>query len=127
MRVLVVEPERRPELREISSSLEEMDTIVGGHLLSSFPFDDSAILMRNGEGGYAGLPANRGLKDQDGHLCDIIFGTFLLCGVPDADDHFTSLTAEQIKRYEDLFHTPEMFWGMDGRIVCLPLEADYES
>lgn len=22
------------------------------------------------------------------------------------------------------FYTPEMFWGMDGRIVCLPLEVE---
>ena len=34
------------------------------------------------------------------------------------------LTPEQIKRYQERFYTPEMFWGMDGRIVCLPLEVD---
>jgi len=34
------------------------------------------------------------------------------------------LTPEQEKQYQERFHTPEMFWGMDGRIVCLPLEVD---
>lgn len=24
--------------------------------------------------------------------------------------------------YTPRFYTPEMFWGMDGHIVCLPLE-----
>ena len=26
-------------------------------------------------------------------------------------------------RYQEQFCTPEMFWGMDGHIVCLPLEV----
>lgn len=54
----------------------------------------------------------------------IVFGTFFLCGVPADCDHFTSLTPEQIKQYEERFHTPEMFRATDGRIVCLPLEVD---
>ena len=36
-------------------------------------------------------------------------------------------TLEQIERYRERFYTPEIFWGMDGRIICLPLEVDYES
>lgn len=70
------------------------------------------------------LPANRGLRDKDGQIYDIVFGTFFLCGVPAGSDHFTSLTTEQIEQYRKMFYTPEMFWGMDGRIVCLPLEVD---
>jgi len=70
------------------------------------------------------LPANRGLRGKDGQIYDIVFGTFFLCGAPADCDHFTSLTPEQIERYEERFHTPEMFWGMDGRIVCLPMEVD---
>ena len=54
----------------------------------------------------------------------IVFGTFFLCGAPADSDHFTSLTTEQIEQYRKMFYTPEMFWGMDGRIVCLPLEVD---
>jgi len=46
------------------------------------------------------------------------------CGAPAGSDHFTSLTPEQIERYPKRFHTPKMFWGMDGRIVCLPPEVD---
>ena len=70
------------------------------------------------------LPANRGLRDENGQMYDIVFGTFFLCGAPAGSDHFTSLTTEQIEQYRKMFHTPEMFWGMDGRIVCLPLEID---
>ena len=124
MRVLVVEPERRPEVREIDGSLESMQEIVGGLIQPVYPFDDSVVLVCNDEGKVMNLPANRGLWDKDGQIYDIVSGTFFLCGAPGDSDHFTSLTPEQIERYEERFHTPEMFWGMDGRIVCLPLEVD---
>ena len=124
MRVLVVEPERRPEVREIDGSLHTMQGIVGGLIQPVYPFDDPVALVCNDEGKLMNLPANRGLRDKDGQIYDIIFGTFFLCGVPADSDHFTSLTAEQIEQYRKMFYTPEMFWGMDGRIVCLPLEVD---
>lgn len=124
MRVLVVEPEHRPEVREIDGSLAAMQSIVGGLIQPVRPFEDSVVLVCNDEGKLMNLSANRGLRDQDGQIYDIVFGTFFLCGAPGGSDHFTSLTLEQIKRYEERFHTPEMFWGMDGRIVCLPLEID---
>ena len=76
------------------------------------------------EGKLMNLPANRGLRDENGRIYDIVCGTFFVCGAPGDSDHFTSLSPEQIKQYQKLFYTPEMFWGMDGRIVCLPLEVD---
>ena len=124
MRVLVVKPEHRPEVREIEGSLKSMQEIVGGLIQPVYPFDDAVVLVCNDEGKLMNLPANRGLRDKDGQIYDIVCGTFFLCGVPADSDHFTSLTLEQIERYEEIFHTPEMFWGMDGRIVCLPLEVD---
>ena len=123
MRVLVVEPERRPEVREINDSLKEMQGIVGG-LIQPIYLDDSVALVCNDEGRLMNLPANRGLRNKDGQMYDIVFGTFFLCGAPADSDHFTSLTPEQIEQYRKMFYTPEMFWGMDGRIVCLPLEVD---
>ena len=124
MRVLVVEPERRPEAREINGSLESMQEIVGGLIQPVYPFDDPVALVCNDEGKLVNLPANRGLRDKNGQIYDIVCGTFFLCGAPADSDHFTSLTQEQIEEYEKQFHTPEMFWGMNGRIVCLPLEVD---
>ena len=124
MRVLVVEPERRPEAREIDGSLHTMQGIVGGLIQPVYPFDDPVALVCNDEGKLMNLPANRGLRDKDGQIYDIIFGTFFLCGVPADCDHFTSLTPEQIKTYQEKFYTPEMVWDMDGRIVRLPLKVD---
>ena len=123
MRVLVIEPECRPEVREIDDSLKAMQEIVGGYIQPIY-LDDSVALVCNDEGKVMNLPLNRGLRDKNGQMYDIVFGTFFLCGAPADSDHFTSLTPEQIEQYRKRFHTPEMFWGMDGHIVCLPLEVD---
>ncbi|MBD5162899.1 MAG: DUF3846 domain-containing protein [Oscillibacter sp.] len=122
MRVLVVEPERRPEVKEINGSLESMQEIVGGLIQPVYPFDDPVALVCNDEGKLINLPANRGLRDDDGQIYDIVFGTFFLCGAPGDSDRFTSLTPGQIEQYRKRFNTPEMFWGMNGRIVCIPME-----
>ena len=72
MRILVVEPERRPEAKEIGDSLGAMQEVVGGLIQSVYPFDDPVALICNDEGKLMALPAN----------CD----------------HFTSLPPEQIER-----------------------------
>lgn len=124
IRVLVVEPERRPEMREIDGSLKSMQEVVGGWIQALFPFDETVALVCNDEGKILNLPANRGLRDETGQIYDIVCGTFFICGAPADCDHFISLTPEQIERYRERFYTPEMFWGVDGHIICLPLEVD---
>ena len=124
MQVLVVEPERRPEVREINDSLSAMQEIVGGLIQPIYPFEEPVALVCNDEGKLLDLPANRGLRNKDGQIYDIVCGTFFLCGAPPDSDHLTSLTPEQIQRYQERFYAPEMFWGLDGHIVCLPLEID---
>ena len=124
MQILIVEPERRPEVKEIDGTLEAMQKVVGGYIEAIYPFDDAVALVANEEGKLDGLPANRGLRDEDGQIYDIVCGTFFLCGAPADSEHFTSLTAEQIEKYRKHFYTPELFLGMDGHIVCLPLEVN---
>ena len=124
MRILVIEPGGRPEVREIDDSLKTMQQIVGGYIQAIYPFEEPVALVCNDEGKLMDLLANRGLRNKDGQMYDIVFGTFFLCGAPADSDHFTSLTEDQIEQYRKMFHTPEMFWGMDGHIVCLPLEVD---
>ena len=124
MQVLVVEPERRPEVREINDSLSAMQEIVGGLIQPIYLFDEPVALVCNDEGKLLDLPANRGLRNKDGQIYDIVCGTFFLCGAPPDSDHLTSPTPEQIQRYQERFYAPEMFWGLDGHIVCLPLEID---
>ena len=72
MRVLVIEPERRPEVREIDDSLKAMQQIVGG-LIQPIYLDDSVALVCNDEGKLMNLPPNRGLRDRNGQMYDIVF------------------------------------------------------
>jgi len=122
--VLVVEPGKKPKAKEISGDLKSMQEIVGGTIQAVYPFDDEVALIANDDGWLLGLSANRGLRDDEGNIYDIICGSFLLCGAPTDSDSFTSLTSEQIERFRTLFYAPEIFVGMDGRIVCLPMECE---
>ena len=103
MRILVVEPGKQPEEREIDGSLESMQQIVGGLIQAIYPFDDTVALICNDEGKLLGLPWNR-VVDYD-----IIAGTFFLCDAPPDAESFESLTAEQLRLYSYLLTSPSSF------------------
>ena len=58
MRVLVVEPEHKPEVRDIDDSLKAMQKIVGG-LIQPIYLDDSVVLLCNDDGKFMDLPEDR--------------------------------------------------------------------
>lgn len=125
MLVLVVEPGQAPEPRNISGTLKEMQSIVGGYIEAIHPFAEPDVaLVCNEDGRFMDVLPNRALKDKNGQMYDIVFGTFFLCGTPADCEHFTSLTPEQIVEYEKQFHTPEAFIGSNGRILCVPFSAE---
>ena len=47
MRVIVVEPKKKPEVREIGDSLESMQKIVGGSIEAIYPFEEPVALICN--------------------------------------------------------------------------------
>ena len=122
MRILVIEPGQKPEVREIDGTLESMQGIVGGLIQAIYPYEQPVALVANDEGKMLGLPLNRGLRDEDGELYDIICGTFFIVGAPTDSGSFQSLTDAQIQYFMDLFATPEMFLVMNGRLLVLPCE-----
>lgn len=122
MRILVIEPEHKPEVREISGTLKSMQKIVGGLIQALYPFEEPVALICNDEGKLLGLPLNRALRDEKGKLYDIISGTFFVCGL--SEDDFASLTEEQIQHFQRLFEVPEMFVRFNGRLVILSMEVD---
>lgn len=121
MRVLLVEPARVPEVREIDGTLDAMQRLVGGTIQAVYPFEEPVALICNDEGKLLGLPGNRALRNEDGTPYDILCGTFFLCGAPPDCDHFTGLSEEQIAAYEKRFAVPEMFLRVNGQIVVLPM------
>lgn len=52
MRILVVEPVKRPYVKEIDHTLEEMQKVVGGSIQALYPFEDRVGLMS-----YIRIPA----------------------------------------------------------------------
>ena len=109
MRILLVEPGRVPRPAEIGDSLEDMQTVVGGHIQAVYPFEEPVALICNEEGKCLGLPLNRVLRLDSGEIYDVIAGTFFLCAAPLDSDRFASLTEEQIARYAERFHAIERF------------------
>ena len=101
MKILVVEPMKPCEVREIPDTLEAMQALVGGHIQAVYPFRDDVALVCNEEGRNLGLPYNRPLTNDRGVPYEMICGTFFLAGVGPED--FISLTDDQIQRYKALY------------------------
>ena len=122
MTVLVVEPRKEPYLKEIDLGLHSLQAEVGGDIAASYPFSDPVGLVCNDEGKLIGLELNRGLRDEEGNLYDIMAGTFLVVGL--SEDSFTSLTPEQVQKYTEHFKQPEQFISLNGQIIALPVEPE---
>ena len=120
MKVVVVEPNKKPEVREIGSGLEAMQAVVGGLIEAVYPYEEPIALICNEEGKINGLPLNRCLRDADGKIIDVIAGTFFICGAPSDSESFTSLTEEQIEAYTKRFAVPEVILSICGKIIVLP-------
>ena len=90
MKVLVVEPMKRPHVQEIDGSLASMQKLVGGTIQAVYPFDDPVALICNDEGKLMNLPCNRFLYDEQRNPYDVICGTFFVVGV--RGENFKSLT-----------------------------------
>ena len=120
MKVLVVEPEKEPYVREISSGLSSLQKEVGGFIEAVYPFEDPVAIICNEEGKLEGLSLNRALRDEDGHVYDIIAGTFLIAGL--SEDNFCSLDDAQIEKFSALYKTPELFMRLGNRTLVIPAE-----
>ena len=118
MRVLFIPCGQKPEIREIDGSLKSMQELVGGLIQAVYPFDDPVALICNDEGKLLGLPFNRALRDSEGEICDIISGTFFLCGLGTSD--FIGLSDELISKYTTYYSAPEVFLkDQDGHIAII--------
>ena len=120
MRVIVVEPKKKPVVQDIDSGLESMQRIVGGSIQAIYPFEEPVALICNEEGKLLNLPLNRALRDDEGNVYDIISGTFFVCAAPPDSDHFAGLTDQQVKTYLERFAMPEMFLDVGGDLFVLP-------
>lgn len=120
IKVLVLEPMKKPYVKEIEHTLENLQKEVGGSIEAVYPFEDKVAIICNDEHKFNGMPMNRCLRDQDGEIYDILGGNLLVIGLTEYD--FGSLTPEQVEKFSDFFETPEMFVNMNGSLLVLPVE-----
>ena len=118
--VLVIEPEKKPYVKNISGELKSLQQEVGGYIQAIYPWEEPCAIICNEEGKLTGLPFNRALRDEDGDIYDIIAGTFLVVGL--GEENFASLESKYIQRFSELFAVPEVFIRMQDKIAVLPLE-----
>ena len=78
IKVLVVEPWKRPYAMEIPAGLESLQKMVGGLIQAVYPFEDAVALICNDEGKRLGL----------------------------TEDDFSSLTDKIIERIHQLIDLP---------------------
>lgn len=121
IRVLYVQPGKHPEERWVRDKLEDLQHLVKGPIDCVYPWpDDMACLVCNDEGLIYSMPLNRRVRRYD-----VIAGPFFVCGLQESN--FGSLSDEQMKRYEEQFHNPQLFLNTPGGVLvmdCTP--AQYE-
>lgn len=115
---LEISPHAVPKVIEIKNDLKSLQTAVAGNIEVAYPFIDDIALIMNDEGKFNGMPLNRALYTPDGELYDIVAGKFLVVGL--TEENFCSLSDSQIKTYQELFHTPELFAWVNQKIVVIP-------
>lgn len=120
MKILVVEPDKKPYLKEIPDTLEAKQQIVGGNIEAYYPFDDMVCIVCNEEGKINGMPLNRAIYDNDKNIIEIMAGTFFVCGL--TRDDFGSIPDKLIDKYSEMFKYPEHFMMMGNRIVAVPIK-----
>ena len=118
MKLLVVEPLKKPYVKEIDSGLASLQHEVGGYIQAVYPWDEMCAIVCDEEAKLTGKELNRSLRDEDGHIYDIVAGTFLIVGL--SEDNFTSLTEEQIQQFSKKFAMPETFLRIANRLLIVP-------
>lgn len=96
IKVLVVEPNKEPYIKEIESSLESLQYIVGG-LIEYINLENNVDLICNEEGKINNLPFNRSIGN------DIIAGTFIIAGVNLRNGETISIPKDKVNKYTKLF------------------------
>lgn len=96
IKVLVVEPNKEPYIKEIESSLESLQDIVGG-LIEYINLENNVDLICNEEGKINNLPFNRSIGN------DIIAGTFIIAGVNLQNGETISIPKDKVNKYTKLF------------------------
>lgn len=96
MRILVVERNKQPYVKDIENTLRAKQQVVGGPIDVINPYDGSLAIVLNDEGKNMGLKINRTIGNIE------IAGTFFLCR-EDSEGNLLSLSEIQINQLMQKF------------------------
>ena len=118
--VVLCEPGKQARTATIEASLESYQKIVGGYIEAYYPFEEPVCIVCNEEGKINGLPLNRAVyaDPNRGEMLDIIAGTFFVCDC--SGENFGGLSPDQLRRYTELFKSPERFFRAGNDIKAVP-------
>lgn len=118
--VLVIEPEKTPYVKSIPSGLASLQQEVGGYIQAIYPWeDDPCCIVCDEEAKLKCSPYNRVLRDEDGDICDVVAGTFLIVGL--GNENFVSLENKYIQKYSELFAVPELFFRDGDKLIVMAM------
>lgn len=120
--VLAVEPGKKPYVQEIPNGLESLQREVSGDIQAVYPYDDPIAIIAAESGKLMGMPFNRALRDEDGHIYDVLVGKFLIVGL--GEENFVSISDELIPKYTREFQTPEQLVRIGEKNYILPAMDD---
>lgn len=101
MKIVYVEPGKKPYIAEIHHTLDAMQKAVDGYIEVIYCHDDATCCVGNEEAKLIGMKGNR-------HYCEgrgIIAGPFFVVGLGEED--FRSLTDEEADKYMEFYKEPE--------------------
>lgn len=117
--VVVVEPGKPAYIKKIDFTLESLQREVDGYIEAIYPFEAQVAIICNEEGKLDGRALNRALRDDTGHVYDVVAGTFLVVGV--GEENFTALTPELLEKFTEYFRIPETIVLDYGRVLIAPM------
>ena len=117
--VLVVEPHKKPYIKEIIPTLETLQNEVDGYIQAVYPWEEPVAIVCDEEAKLKGKQLNRALRDEDGQIYDVVAGTFLIVGL--SEDDFSSLDADLVHQFTKKFELPEIFIRTEDKIVVIPM------
>lgn len=122
MKVLMVEPEKKPYVKELAGDLQSMQKAVGGLIECVYPYMDPVGIVCNEEGKLLGLPLNRAIYSDAGEMVDIIAGNFFVTRLE--GEGFADLTDTLLDKYMKMFQSPELFISLNGKIMAIPVPTE---
>ena len=118
--VLVVEPSKKPYVKEIENTLKSLQREVDGYIQAVYPWKEPVALICDEESKLKNKVFNRALRDEDGKIYDYISGTFLITGLGEED--FASLSSDLIQHFTEMFATPETLLNLNGSFIVVQSE-----